>query len=285
MASNHYPLHRRKQPTVAWVSARLSVRGVGRAMTMACALAFSLGISPGARGEQITSAAYKIDISNNPVWYDSHGNLVSQGGTGSRLSVLERWKLQSQPIVSITNLSADTSLIGMQLDLSKSASKIVSCTWLEAPAKSSWNWHDPSASAMFQFRDPIGPGDVVTMRLGTAARANSQGMSYLMNQTLFHPSLGDCLTTTTNFGMFTLFFRPTGQTSIPQFDSSGLPVPGSSTPQAISFANTPISGDTINSLSGGSSVVVPVPEPGTLALAACALGIVVGWHGLRRRAA
>ena len=285
MASNHHPFHRRLQPTVAWISDRLLVCGAGRAMTMACALALSLGISPGARGEQITSAAYKIDISNNPVWYDSNGKLVSQGGSSSRLSVLERWKLQSQPIVSITNLSADTSLVGMQLDLSKSASKIVSCTWLEAPAKSSWNWHDPSASAMFQFRDPIGPGDVVTMRLGTAARDNSEGLCYSMNQTLFHPSLGDCLTTTTNFGMFTLFFRPTGQTSIPQFDSSGLPVPGGSSAQTISFANAPISGDVVNSLSGGSSVVVPVPEPGTLALAAWALGMAAGWHGLRRRAA
>lgn len=256
---------------------------VWRALAAAALLAFGIGFD--VHGEQMTSASYKIDISNNPVWYDSNGNLVSQGGTGSRLSVLERWKLQSQPIVSITNLSADTSLVGMQLDLSKSASKIVSCTWLEAPAKSSWNWHDPCASAMFQFRDPIGPGDVVTMRLGTAARANSQGMCYLMNQMLFHPSLGDCLTTTTNFGMFTLFFRPTGQTSIPQFDSSGLPVPGGISAQTISFANARISGETVTSLSGDLSVVVPVPEPGTLALVAWALGMAGGWHGLRRRAA
>lgn len=258
-------------------------RGTWRALAAAALLAFGIGLD--VHGGQITSAAYKIDVTNNPVWYDSNGKLVSQGGSGSRLSVLERWNLQSQPIVSITNLSADTSLVGMQLDLGKSASKIVSCTWLEAPAKSSWNWHDPSESAVFQFRDPIGPGDVVTMRLGTAARDNSEGLCYSMNQTLFHPSLGDCLSTTSSFGMFTLFFRPTGQTSVPQFDSAGLPVPGSATSQVISFADAPISGDMVNSLSGGSSVVVPVPEPGTLALAAGALGMAAGWHGLRRRAA
>ncbi|MFM8497204.1 MAG: PEP-CTERM sorting domain-containing protein, partial [Planctomycetia bacterium] len=193
--------------------------------------------------------------------------------------------LQSQPIVSITNLSADTSLIGLQLDLSKSASKIVSCTWLEAPATASWNWHDPSASALFQFRAPIAPGNVVTMRLGTAARPNDQGLSYMMNQTLFHPSLGDCLTTSSSFGEFTLFFRPVGQTSIPQFDASGRPVPDSSTAQTISFANSPIIGEEITSLNASSSTIVPVPEPETVALAMSAIGIVIGCRGLRRRAA
>jgi len=187
--------------------------------------------------------------------------------------------------VSITNLSTDTSLIGIQLDLSNSASKIVTCTWLEAPAKSSWNWHDPSASALFQFRDPIAPGDVVTMRLGTAARPNSQGLIYSMNQTLFQPCIGDCITTNSSFGAFTLFFRPLAQTGIPEFDSSGRPVPGGSASQTLSLGNTPILSEEVASLSAVSSVVVPVPEPGTLALAVSALGLVAGFRGLRRKAA
>lgn len=271
MASNHLSSHRPFEPTRMWDVVRGLIRGAERGLATAGVLALMLVIAPAVRGEQITSAAYKIDISN------------SQGGAG--LSILERWNLQSQPIVSVTNLSSDTALIGLQLDLSKSASKIISCDWLEAPAASSWNWHDPSASALFQFRDPIAPGDVVTMRLGTAARPNDQGLSYTMNQTLFHPSLGDCLTTSSSFGAFTLFFRPAGQTSIPQFDASGRPVPDSSAAQTISFANSPIIGEEINSLNANSSVVVPVPEPQAVGLAVSAIGIVIGWRGMRRRAA
>ncbi|MFM8380204.1 MAG: hypothetical protein ACKOB1_12865 [Planctomycetia bacterium] len=284
MAGNHLPTHRPCERTRVWDV----LRGAERALATACMLALMLGIASAVRGEQITSAGYKIDISNSPVWYDSNGNLVSQGSVGSGLSVLERWNLQSQPIVSITNLSADTSLIGLQLDLSNSASKIVSCTWLEAPDKASWNWDAPSASALFQFRDPIGPGDVVTMRLGTAARPNDQGLSYMMNQTLFHPvpkGAGDCLTESSSFGAFTLFFRPANQTSIPQFDASGRPVPDSSTAESISFEWSPISGAEASSVTASESVIVPVPEPETVALAMSAISIVIGWRGLRRRAA
>lgn len=258
-------------------------RGAWRGLAAAAVLASGIGLD--VHGEQITSASYKIDVTNNPVWYDSNGNLVSQGGTATRLSALERRTLQSQPIVSITNLSTDTSLIGIQLDLSNSASKIVSCTWLEAPATSSWNWHDPSASALFQFRDPIAPGDVVTMRLGTAARPNSQGLTYSMNQAMFRPCIGDCITTNSGFGMFTLFFRPLAQTVIPEFDASGRPVPGSGSSQALSFGSTPILGEEAANLNTVSSAVVPVPEPATLALAASALGLVAGFRMLRRKAA
>lgn len=285
MASTHFPIRRLEQPAAAWAPVCGLARGAWHALATGCALAFVIGIGPDVRGEQITSAAYKIDITNSPVWYDSNGNLVSQGNAGSQLSVLERWNLQSQPIVSVTNLSTDTALIGIQLDLSKSASKIISCNWLEAPNKASWNWDDPTASALFQFRDPVAPGDVVSMRLGTAARPNSGNLTYSMNQTFFHPSLGDCLSTHSSFGSFTLFFRPIGVTAIPEFDPSGRPVPDSSTSQTISFADSPITGDAINSLSGGTSVVVPVPEPETIAMAASAIGIVFGWRGLRRRAA
>lgn len=284
MASNHHnQIACTQQPAAASTPVGDPACGARRALALAAVLAFGIGLD--VHGGQITSAAYRIDVTNNPVWYDSNGKLVSQGGTATRLSALERRTLQSQPIVSITNLSADTSLIGIQLDLSNSASKIVSCTWLEAPATSSWSWHDPSASALFQFRDPIAPGDVVTMRLGTAARPNSQGLVYSMNQTLFRPCIGDCITTSSGFGMFTLFFRPLAQTVIPEFDASGRPLPGGSLSQALSFGTTPILGDEAASLSAVSSAVVPVPEPGTLALAVSALGLVAGVRGLRRKAA
>lgn len=284
MASNHHiQVARPQQPAAVSAPVGGPARGACRALAVAAVLALGIGLD--VHGGPITSSAYRIDVTNNPVWYDSNGNLVSQGGTGARLSALERRTLQSQPIVSITNLSTDTSLIGIQLDLSNSASKIISCTWLEAPATSSWNWHDPSASALFQFRDPIAPGDVVTMRLGTAARPNSQGLVYSMNQTLFQPCIGDCITTNSSFGAFTLFFRPSTQTGIPAFDPSGRPVPGSSTSKTLSLATTPILAEEAASPLALSSAVVPVPEPGTLALAGSALGLLVGSHWLRRKAA
>lgn len=284
MASNHHNhVTCTQQPTAASTPVGGLAREARRALAVAAVLAFGIGVD--VYGGPINSSAYRIDVTSNPVWYDSSGKLVAQGGSTTRLSARERRSLQSQPIVSITNLSTDTSLVGIQLDLSNSASKIVSCTWLEAPATSSWNWHDPSASALFQFRDPIAPGAVVTMRLGTAARPNSQGLTYAMNQTLFQPSIGDCLTTNSSCGAFTLFFRPLAQTAIPTFDSSGRPVLGGSATQAVGVANAPILGEEAISLSAVSSVVVPVPEPGTLALAVSALGLVAGLRGLRRKAA
>lgn len=284
MASIHLPTLRRQRPTRAFAPGGVG-RGARHAVAAGCGLVLAVGLAAGVQATPITPAGFTIDVSTSSAWYDSNGNLVSQLGAGSRLSVLERWRLQSQPIVSIRNLSTDTSLIGVQLDLSRSASRITSCTWLEAPATSSWNWNNSLASAFFQFRDPIAPGDVLTMRLGTAARPNSQNRTYSMNQTLFHPSLGDCLTSTSNSGAFTLFTRPSGQTSIPQFDASGLPLPGSSTPQLVSLANSPIAGSAVEGLNATTSTVVPVPEPGSFGLAASALGLLAGWWRLRPRAA
>lgn len=278
VAGNHHnSTFRGTPPSAASAPPGCAAAMVRRALGSAVLFACGIGLVPAARGEPISFGSFKIEVAATAAWFDSQGNLVAEASRFSDRSALERSHLLSHPIVSITNLTTDTSLTGIQLDLSHSGSKITSCNWLEAPAKSSWNWDDPSASAFFQFLDPIAPGDVVTMRLGTAARPNSQGMKYNMNQTLFRPSIGDCLTTTTNFGVFTLFHRSLEDEGlIPEFEESGRPVPGSGLESTVSFANKPLVAGGVQSSS--VTTVVVASEPGGLILAAAA---VVGLVAVR----
>ncbi|MEI6239065.1 MAG: hypothetical protein WCR51_01615 [Planctomycetia bacterium] len=247
-----------------------------------------------AQAETLTSAAYRIDIANNLVWYDNQGQPIVQA-TASRLSVLQRWNLQSQPNVRITNTSSDISLVGVQLDLSNSASKIISCTWLETPGQADWNWNDSTASAYFQFLDPIAPGGVVSMRLGTAARtsdpsgimlaSSGANLTYTMNQSFFHPCIAGCVDTNMGYGEFTVFSRPASDTAPPVFDPTGLPVGDTIVQQTVNLGDYPLTSADINDPASGTSTIVPVPEPHTIALAASAAAVVAARFLGRRRAA
>jgi hypothetical protein len=245
--------------------------------------------------ESLTSAAYRIDIANNLVWYDNQGQPIVQA-TASRLSVLQRWNLQSQPNVRITNTSSDISLVGVQLDLSNSAAKIISCTWLDTPGEAGWNWDDATASAFFQFHDPIAPGGVVSMRLGTAARTTqpsglvmaSSGLplSYSMNQAFFHPTIdAGCIDTNASHGAFTVFSRPASETTPPVFDPAGVPIGPDIMQQTVNLGDYPLTGADIADPASGASTVVPVPEPHTIALAASAAAVAAARMFRRRRAA
>jgi hypothetical protein len=252
-----------------------------------------LGSGFRSHAESLTSANYRIDIANNLVWYDNQGQPIVQA-TASRLSVLQRWNLQSQPNVRITNVSSDISLVGVQLDLSSSAAKIISCTWLDKPGAADWNWDDASASAFFQFHDPIAPGGVVSMRLGTAARTTAPSglalastgspLSYSMNQTFFHPCFAGCVDTNTSYGEFTVFSRPASETTPPVFDA-GVPVGPEIMQQTVNLGDYPLTGADIADPAGGASTVVPVPEPHTIALAASAAAVAAARLFRRRRAA
>lgn len=261
---------------------------------MGLAIVCTLGPAPRVQAESLTSAAYRIDIANNLVWYDNQGQPIVQA-TASRLSVLQRWNLQSQPNVRITNTSSDISLVGVQLDLSNSAAKIISCTWLETPGDADWNWNDATASAYFQFHDPIAPGGVVSMRLATAARSSgptglvmaSSGaaLSYSMNQTFFHPSVDAGIATNASYGEFTVFSRPASDRMSPQFNARGLPIGDDITQQTVNLGDYPLDAAEIADLAGGASTVVAVPEPQTVGLAASAAAILAARLVVRRRAA
>jgi hypothetical protein len=265
-----------------------------RACVVGLAVACTLGSGLRSHAESLTSGAYRIDIANNLVWYDNQGQPIVQA-TASRLSVLQRWNLQSQPNVRITNISSDISLVGVQLDLSNSAAKIISCTWLEAPGDAGWNWDDATASAFFQFHDPIAPGGVVSMRLGTAARTTQPSglvmassalpLSYSMNQAFFHPTiLAGCIDTNASHGAFTVFSRPASETTPPVFDPAGVPVGPDIMQLTVNLGDYPLTGAEIADPASGASTVVPVPEPHTIALAASAAAVAAA-RLFRRRAA
>jgi hypothetical protein len=264
-----------------------------RACVAGLAVACMLGSGLRSHAESLTSAAYRIDIANNLVWYDNQGQPIVQA-TASRLSVLQRWNLQSQPNVRITNTSSDISLVGVQLDLSNSAAKIISCTWLDTPGAADWNWNDASASAFFQFHDPIAPGGVVSMRLGTAARTTAPSglmlastglpLTYTMNQTFFHPCFAGCVDTNMSYGEFTLFSRPASDTTPPAFDPTGVPDGPDIMQQTVNLGDYPLTGADIADPASGASTVVPVPEPHTIALAASAAAVAAARLFRRRRA-
>ena len=282
MASSNHET-RRTDRTHAW-----------RACVVGLAVACTLGSGLQTHAESLTSAAYRIDIANNLVWYDNQGQPIVQA-TASRLSVLQRWNLQSQPNVRITNTSGDISLVGVQLDLSNSAAKIISCTWLNTPGEADWNWDDATASAYFQFHDPIAPGGVVSMRLGTAARTTAPSglmlastgtpLTYSMNQTFFHPALAGCVDTNMSYGEFTVFSRPASDTTPPVFDPTGVPDGPGIMQQTVNLGDYPLTGADIADPAGGASTVVPVPEPHTIALAASAAAVAAARLFRRRRAA
>jgi len=266
-----------------------------RACVVGLAVACTLGSGLRSHAGSLTSAAYRIDIANNLVWYDNQGQPIVQA-TASRLSVLQRWNLQSQPNVRITNTSSDISLVGVQLDLSNSAAKIISCTWLDTPGEAGWNWDDATASAFFQFHDPIAPGGVVSMRLGTAARTTqpsglfmaSSGLplSYSMNQAFFHPTIdAGCIDTNASYGEFTVFSRPASDTTPPVFDPTGVPVGPDIMQQTVNLGDYPLTGADIADPASGASTVVPVPEPHTIALAASAAAVAAARLFRRRRVA
>ena len=265
-----------------------------RACVVGLAVACTLGSGLRSHAESLTSAAYRIDIANNLVWYDNQGQPIVQA-TASRLSVLQRWNLQSQPNVRITNTSSDISLVGVQLDLSDSAAKIISCTWLNAPRAADWNWNDASASAFFQFHDPIAPGGVVSMRLGTAARTTqpsgivmaSSGLplSYNMNQGFFHPTIDAGCYSNASHGAFTVFSRPASVTTPVVFGRSGAPVGPDIMQQTVNLGDYPLTGAEIADPATGASTVVPVPEPHTIALAASAAAVAAARLFRRRSAA
>ena len=265
-----------------------------RACVVGLAVACTLGSGLRSHAESLTSAAYRIDIANNLIWYDNQGQPIVQA-TASRLSVLQRWNLQSQPNVRITNTSSDISLVGVQLDLSNSAAKIISCTWLDKPGDAGWNWDDATTSAYFQFLDPIAPGGVVSMRLGTAARttdpsglvmgASGAPLTYSMNQTFFHPTIDAGRYSNASHAAFTVFSRPASQTTPPVFDPAGVPIGPDIMQQTVNLGDYPLTGAEIADPATGASTVVPVPEPHTIALAASAAAVAAARLFRRRRVA
>lgn len=233
--------------------------------------------------------AYTLQISNSYIGLPGSTTSSSSGFGGG--SVLEQWIDESRPFVRITNTSSNPALnlFGAQLDLTQSASQVTACQWVEglgAPEQT-WNWNADATSAFFQFRTPLAPGESVLMRLSTAPRPGMEEL-YTQNQQLFHPVLGNCLCSE-NYGSIDVFtqvvgspapvnFLPSGKPSGPGLITITTPLDQPLTPSQITDPSTVID----------TPVIVPVPEPSAVVLAASAavlLAFASRCRGRQRRLA
>lgn len=227
-------------------------------------------------GETISAAAYTIDIRNG-LTFTGNSDDPTTRLTSARMSVLQRMSAASKPCITVTNVSGELALAAFQVDLSNSASMVTGVQWLDAPGRTAWNWDAASMSALFSFSDPLLPGESATMKLSTAARPGRE-MDYKMNQTLFHPCVGDCLIEQEGFGVLTMYSLPAEALAAaqPVFGSDGQPVGNDVTTLTLNLGDYPLTEEQIASPSTASLNVVPVPEPGTIALAASACVAMVG---------
>jgi hypothetical protein len=231
--------------------------------------------------------AYTLQISNSYIGLP--GSTVSSGAFGGG-SVLEQWIDESRPFVRITNITSSPTLLnlfGAQLDLTRSASLVTEVEWVEglgAPAQT-WNWNADLTSAFFQFHTPLAPGESVLMRLSTAPRPGLEDV-YTQNQQLFHPIVENCLCNANSFGSVSLFsqtfgstvpvdFLPSGQPAAPNLHEDSFALSNPLTPAEIADPNTVIV----------TPVVVPVPEPSTVVLAASAVAFLAVASRCRSRLA
>ena len=228
------------------------------------------------QGETISAAAYTIDIRNGLTFSGNSDDPVSRL-TSARMSVLQRMSAASKPCITITNVSGELALTAFQVDLSNSASMVTSVQWLDAPGRTGWNWDAASLSAFFQFFDPLLPGESSTMKLSTAAQPGRE-MDYKMNQTLLHPCIGDCLIEQEGFGVLTMYSLPADSATAaqPVYGSNGRPVGDNVTALTLNLGDYPLTQEQIANPSTASLNVVPVPEPGTIALAASACVAMAG---------
>jgi hypothetical protein len=222
-----------------------------------------------------------IQLSNFPTWAELSG-LQGVPRSTSGLSTLQRMDAASRPYLRVENNST-APLVGFQMDMSNWNAMIKSVDWLvPLPTQSTWNWHEASTSAFFQLRDPLLPGDALIVRLGTAAQTGNAG-NYLMNQTLFSPCDISCTVSPTGGAVFNLFAN-TGSGPV-TYDSTGKAVGPTISTGVLDLEDYPVTTSTLLNPIGIEEpvTITPVPEPGTVALAASAAAVLAATMIRRRR--
>ena len=188
----------------------------------------------------------------------------------------------SQPYLRVKNEST-APLVGFQMDMSDWTSMITSVTWLAPlPTRSTWNWHEASTSAFFQLLDPLLPGDALIVRLGTEAQTG-EAMTYTMNQTLFSPGDISPILSPTGGVVFNLFAN-TGSGPV-TYDSTGKAIGPTISTGVLDLEDYPVTPSTLLNPIGVVEpvTITPVPEPGTVALAASAAAVLAATMIRRRR--
>lgn len=232
-------------------------------------------------GPPAVAETINIQLSNFPTWEELSG-VQGIPRSPSELSTLQRMDAESQPYLRVENNST-APLVGFQMDMSDWSSMITSITWLTPlPTQSTWNWHEASKSAFFQLLDPLLPGDALIVRLGTAAQTGEAG-TYTMNQTLFSPGDISCTVCPTGGAIFNLFAN-TGAGPV-TYDSTGKAVGPTISTGVLDLEDYPVTPSSLLSRTGVTEpvTITPVPEPGTVALAASAAAVLAAAVFRRRR--
>jgi hypothetical protein len=232
-------------------------------------------------GSPAVAGTINIQLSNFPTWEELSG-VQGIPRSASGLSTLQRMDAASQPYLRVENNST-APLVGFQMDMSDWTSMITSVTWLvPLPTRSTWNWHEASTSAFFQLLDPLLPGDALIVRLGTEAQIG-EAMTYTMNQTLFSPGDISPILSPTGGVVFNLFAN-TGSGPV-TYDSTGKAIGPTISTGVLDLEDYPVTPSTLLSPIGVEEpvTITPVPEPGTVALAASAAAVLAATMIRRRR--
>ncbi|MEI8228408.1 MAG: PEP-CTERM sorting domain-containing protein [Planctomycetota bacterium] len=232
-------------------------------------------------GSPAVAGTINIQLSNFPTWEELSG-VQGIPRSASGLSTLQRMDAASRPYLRVENNST-APLVGFQMDMSDWNAKITSVTWLvPLPTQSTWDWYEASTSAFFQLRDPLLPGDALIVRLGTAAQTGEAG-TYTMNQTLFCPGDISCTVCPTGGVVFKLFAN-TGSGPV-TYDNTGKAVGPTISTGVLDLEDYPVTPSRLLSPIGivEPVTITPVPEPGTVALAASAAAVLAATMIRRRR--
>ena len=232
-------------------------------------------------GSPAVAGTINIQLSNFPTWEELSG-VQGIPRSASGLSTLQRMDAASQPYLRVKNEST-APLVGFQMDMSDWTSMITSVTWLAPlPTRSTWNWHEASTSAFFQLLDPLLPGDALIVRLGTEAQIG-EAMTYTMNQTLFSPGDISPIICPTGGVCFNLFVN-TGSGPV-TYDSTGKAIGPTISTGVLDLEDYPVTPSTLLNPIGVVEpvTITPVPEPGTVALAASAAAVLAATMIRRRR--
>ena len=232
-------------------------------------------------GSPAVAGTINIQLSNFPTWEELSG-VQGIPRSASGLSTLQRMDAASRPYLRVENNST-APLAGFQMDMSDWTSMITSVTWLAPlPTRSTWNWHEASTSAFFQLLDPLLPGDALIVRLGTEAQIG-EAMTYTMNQTLFSPGDISPILCPTGGVCFNLFVN-TGSGPV-TYDSTGKAIGPTISTGVLDLEDYPVTPSTLLNPIGVVEpvTITPVPEPGTVALAASAAAVLAATMIRRRR--
>lgn len=238
-----------------------------------------------ARADVITAQSFKLEIATNLVWMDNKNDPTVQV-LDAQQNFFDRQVANANPFLRITNLSDHSRIVAASLNLSNSAARVSDVEWIETPGEARWYWdtvNNPN-HAMFDFIDPILPGKSASMRITTAQQSDG----YVLDQNLFQPTfLADG--TKAQYGIVTLSIQESISPRQVQFDANGDPIGPTFEPAPLYDLANPIEtprvsyGPPANAFGiVAIATIQPVPEPGTLAMAGMAAG-VLGFWGLSRR--